>query len=170
LRKSGVIIQNIQASHLLGSIDVVFIDIEMPDKDILEIIKKVQFSRGVPCKFLVASSVAKRLQRELLGTLIYPGEQLAKHVPKQFLGMITDAQFITDATLTDVLRLISTMQHHGAKILWVSDGKRPTPIIQAATVSLIISDSARDDCMAHADLIAPDADATILESILYNKK
>lgn len=170
LRKAGVIIQNVHASHLLDSVDVVFIDTEMPDRDILEIIKKIQFSRGVPCKFLVTSLVAKRLKKELLGTLIYPGEQLAKHVPKQFLGMITDAQFITDATLADVLRLVSTMQHHGAKVLWVSDGKRPTPIIQAATISLIVGNSARDDCIAHADLIAPNADATVLESILYNKK
>jgi len=170
LKKAGVVVQNAQASHLLGSIDVVFIDAEMPDEKILEIIRKVQFSHGLPCKFLLTGLVAKRLKRELLGALIYPGDQLAKHVPKQFLGMIIDAQFTADAALSDVLKLVCTMQRHGTKVLWVSDGKKPTPIIQAATVSLLVGDLARGDCIARADLIAPGADATVLTSILYNKK
>jgi len=95
---------------------------------------------------------------------------MAKHVPKQYLGMITDAQFIADANLSDVFKIVCTIQRHGAKILWVSNGKKPTPAIQVATITLIIGDNARDDCLARASLIAPDARITILPRILYNEK
>ena len=130
LYRLGVTIQNSQASSLLKTVDVAFIDAEAPDADILEVIRKVQLSRGLPCKFLVSTATARRLTHEMIGTITYHGDQMAKHVPKQYLGMITDAQFIADADLSDVFKIVCTMQRHAAKVLWVSDGKQPTPAIQ----------------------------------------
>jgi len=170
LHRNGVVIQNFSAVKKLHLIDMVFVDTDAPENIISEIIRKIQLPYGIPCKFLVDKKVIKKLKKEYQGSIIYDGSQISKHVPKQFLGMISDCQFITDANATDMLKITSRLRQNGASILWITDGKEPSLAMQAAAVSLVVGDCSRDDVLAHADLIAINSNEKILMRILYNRK
>lgn len=170
LRRAGIIASGKEAIKNIGQINTVFIDMIMPDNEIFELIRKVQLGLGIPCIFVVSSPAALRLKKELPSAQIYQGNDIHKHVAKQILGMIIDTQFIADASYSDLLKVIGAMQQHGSKVLWLTDGRKKSQVVGAATVTMIIGDIARDDNLFKADLIATRGKPVILASILYNKK
>ena len=169
-RRMGVTVNDKSAIKNVAHIDTVFIDAILPDSEILELIRKVQLGMGISCVFVVSSQAASRLKRELPSAQIYQAKDIAKHVAKQILSMIIDTQFITDASYSDLLKVVGTMQQHSANVLWLTDGRHKSQVVGVASVTMIIGDIARDDNLYKADLIATNCKPIILTSILYNKK
>lgn len=170
LKRLGIAVNNKNAPKLLNDIDAVYIDYFLRTEDMLEIVRKVQLGLGINCVFMVNEDVALKLKKELPSAQFYSGKDIANHVPKQILSMIIDTQFIKSANYTDMLKVVSTLQQHGSKILWLSDGKNSSQVVGVATISMIVGSIARDDNLNKADLIAISSRPIVLASILHNKK
>jgi len=168
--RMGIAVNDKAIIKNLVNVNAVFVDAVLPDSEILELIRKVQLGLGIPCIFNLNSQSASRLKRELPSAQVYQGKDIAKHVSKQILSMIIDTQFITDASYSDLLKVIGTMQQHGSNILWLTDGRHKSQVVGAASVTMIIGDIARDDNLYKADLIATSCKSITLASILHNKK
>jgi cation transport ATPase len=119
---------------------------------------------------MVSEAIASNLKKELPSAQIYSGKDISSHVPKQILSMMVDTQFISNASYTDMLKVVSTLQQHGSKILWLSDGKNSSQVVGVATLSMIVGSIARDDNLNKADLIAINSRPIVVASILHNKK
>ena len=170
LKRMGIIVNNKKVLQELPMVEVVFVDALLPDKDVHELIRKIQLDLGLSCVFCLPCNTVDRLKRELPGAQVYQGDKITGHVAKQILSMMVDTQFIAGASYENLLKVIGTMQQHGSKILWLSDGKNNSQVVGAATVSMIIGDISRDDNLYKADLIAPNFGAVIVSRILHNKK
>ena len=166
----GITVNDKSVLKNITRIDNVFIDAILPDREILELIRKVQLGLGISCIFVVNSQTANRLKRELPSAQIYQAKDITMHVAKQILSMIIDTQFITDASYGDLLKVVGTMQQHGSNILWLTDGRHKSQVVGVATITMIIGDIARDDNIYKSDLIATNCKPIILTSILHNKK
>jgi magnesium-transporting ATPase (P-type) len=170
LKRQGFVLQNTEVAKELKNIDTVFIDVQLSDADIMRVIRKIQLPLDLPCKFIVSEDTAQRLKKEFVGAVIYPGNDVSKHVPKQILSMTHDAQFIADPTQQDLMKIISLLQQHDIKTLWVSDGLNPPLAMHAAEISVTVGDIARDDVLLKSDIIAPGDKAKMLSCILHNIK
>lgn len=168
-KSTGILIQNDKAYKTLPVISMVFIDARQTDAEILEIIRKIQLNKSLSCKFIVDKTTALRLKKELFGAFIYFGDQLKIHVKKQFISMVTDAQFIADPSDFDLTRLINGLNTHDIKSFWITDGKNVRPAVKAASVSAVIGVRARDDIVYASDIIAINFRIINLLRILYNK-
>jgi hypothetical protein len=166
LKKFNITPQNPKVAKIFKNIDTVIIDVELPDADILRVIRKIQLPLDLPCKFVVPEATADRLKKEFIGAVIYRGKEMPKHVPKQILGMIHDAQFIASPTQADMLKIVSTLEQHQVKVLWIGDGIAPNLAMRAASISMVVGDLARDDVLAQADLVAYGNRLKMLERIL----
>ncbi|MEI6237324.1 MAG: hypothetical protein WCP03_01850 [Candidatus Saccharibacteria bacterium] len=170
LKRLGIAINNKNAPKLLNDIDFVYIDYFLRSEDMLEVIRKVQLGLGINCVFMVSEDIALNLKKELPSAQIYCGKEIANHVPKQILSVMVDTQFISNANYIDILKVVSTLQQHGSKILWLSDGKNSSQVVGVATLSMIVGSIARDDNLNKADLIAVNSRPIVVASILHNKK
>lgn len=169
LIKKGILVQNPQAVKKLKEIDMVLVDVSMVEQKITDLITKVQLGKNIQCKFIVKTEVAIKLKKDLLGSIIYNGKEVSEHVPKQFINMVQDAQFVTDISSTSLVKLLTGLNAFNIKYLYVTEGHRNPDVLRAANCSLLIGNYGRDDCVCLADLIAPKAGPLILESILHNK-
>jgi hypothetical protein len=170
LNRLGIVANNKRAAKLLAEIDTIFVDTLLPDKQVHEMIHKIQLGLGIPCVFCLPTTTAERLKAEIPGATIYKGSAVSEHVSRQIMSMMVDVQFIADASYGGLLKIISVMQQHGSKILWVSDGRNESQIIGAATASMIVGNISRDDNLFKADLIAPHSTPLIIQRILHNRK
>lgn len=164
LRRFGVIVLNRRALARFRKISTVFFDVTMSDAEIIDIIRKVQLTRRVECKFAVSDHQAKRLASELAAT---------EYDAATRNGTLVDAQFITclHTDIDNSLHVIGQLRTTGSgQLLWVSDGKEPALAMGVADISLVIGQAARDDITMRADLFAPHATPLLLTRILYNKK
>jgi magnesium-transporting ATPase (P-type) len=170
LQQLGIVILNRQHLRALPQIDMVFFDAELTDKEMTDTIRRLQLVKKISCKFLVSQTQADRLQAEFIQAKIIAATNLAKLTPMNLVDATEDAQFITGADQANTLKIIKTLQQAGRRVLWVSDGQLPMPVIQIADVSLVIGGLARDDIIRWASLVAPQNNFATVSSIFYNKK
>lgn len=160
LKRFGVIVQHKRALATFRKINTVVIDADIKESEIIEIIRKVQLTRNIECKFAVSSVLAERLKQEL---------QAEVYDASTNWGDLFGCQLITNLNSDNALWLatqLSTTRH----ILWVSNGSRPTQAYRAVGISLVYGDKGRDDILLTADIVAPRSKADIITRILYNKK
>jgi hypothetical protein len=166
----GIAIGRYQDISNLPKINVLFLDVDLSDKDVTELIRKIQLIKKIPCKFLVTETQAERLQSELMGAKIATANSIVKLTSMNLVNVVEDAQFITATDQANMLKIVKALNDDGIKVMWVSDGQRLMPAMQIAAVSLVVGNLARDDVLCRASLIAPSAGVSMLASIFYNIK
>ncbi len=161
LRRFGVIVQEKRVLSKYRKIDTVVVDARVSDDEMIEIIRKVQLTRHIDCKFIVKAASAARLSREL-GALVYDAET------KQ--GDLLTSQILIHVDKPNSVSVLTSLKRSERQVLWVSDGERSLLALNGATISLVCGTSGRDDVILAADIFAPAAKPAILTRILYNKK
>ena len=170
LRRLGISVLNPQQLKALAKINMVIFDTEYTDKEIADTIRRLQLVKKIPCKFLVSQTQADRLQAEFIQARITSADNMVKLTPMNLVDAVEDAQFITGANQSNMLKVIKTLQEAGHYVLWVSDGKYLMPAMQIADLSLVIGDSAQDIVICQTSLVAPQASLATVPSIFYNRK
>ncbi|MFO0882123.1 MAG: cation-transporting P-type ATPase [Candidatus Saccharimonadales bacterium] len=163
LRAYGVIVLNKRSLAKFRLITHVCIDDDLSDNTIADIIRKVQLTRNIHCRFIVSEVQAKRLAREMNAD-IYDASSRQ--------GNIQSALFITNVH-TDVdnsVHIMKALQTKNSNILWSTKGTRATLALRMASLSLVTGRAARADVLLAADLFSPKQNSSILTRILYNKK
>jgi hypothetical protein len=160
LKRYGVIIRNKQALAVFRKIGIVVIDAKLSDAEIIELIRKVQLTRNIVCKFAVPKADAKRLAGEL-SVDVYDAETKT--------GNLLLAQLITGLDVDNSLSVALTLNMLGGNSLWVSDGHQKLRAFSVASISMVVGNSGRDDVIMAADIFAPNTNASILARILYGK-
>lgn len=163
--KNGVIVNQPAKAKLLKRITLVIFDCELTDSDISDIIRKVQLSKNIACKFIVAPEQAQRLSQKLKGVKI-----ISKPDYENNDQVINDLQFICLNQTSGKIRAINSFKQLGYKVLYVSEGSSPEPAMQAADLSLIVGPTARHDVIHRAALYAPLLKTSNISSILYNNR
>lgn len=162
LKRFGVIVQQKRALGLFRKIDTLVIDADIKEAEIIEIIRKVQLTRNVDCKFSISSKTsAEQLAGELNVTLFDA---------KSKQGDLFGCQIVTNLDGENSLWLAKQLSLAKRRVLWVSDGIHSTNAFKAATISFVYGMEGRDDMLLAADIVAPKARVDILTRILYNKK
>lgn len=157
LQRSGVIILNPHILKEYKFITAVVIDAILSDEQIVEIIRKVQLTQKIPCKFIVEPNVANKLAEEL-GVTVYDA-----NYPK---ADIVNAQFMVNSDAATSVKLVSSLHEAGEKVLWVTDGARALVGSKSANIVLAVGGDGRDDVRLHADILAVRQGATIITKIL----
>lgn len=157
LQRSGVTLLNPHILKDYKSISAVVIDAKLSDEQIIEIIRKVQLTKNIPCKFIVEPIVANKLANEL-GVTVYDA-----NYPK---ADIVNAQFMVNSDAATSVKLVSSLHEVGEKVLWVTDGARALVGSKSANIVLAVGSEGRDDVRLHADILAVKQDATIIAKIL----
>jgi hypothetical protein len=160
LRRFGVIVQEKRVLAKYRKIDTVIVDAELRDEEMVEIIRKVQLTRHIDCKFIVPASSANRLSQEL-GAIVYDAEA------KQ--GDLLASQILINVDKPNSLSVLTNLKKAERQVLWVSDGNRSLLALSGATISLVCGSSGRDDVILAADIFAPTSKPSILTRILYSK-
>lgn len=161
LKRFGVIVLRKKSLGIYRKIDTVVITADLSESEIIEIIRKVQLSRNIDCKFAVSKTCAEKLSKEFAAST---------YDARTKSGDIMQAQFIVNLETNNSLELALGLQKKGRICLWVSDGKERTRAFNAVPISLVVGERGRDDVILAADIFAPRDSSTILTRILYNKK
>jgi hypothetical protein len=160
LKRYGVIIRNKRALAVFRKIGIVVIDAKLSDAEIIELVRKVQLTRNIVCKFAVSHADAKRLAAEL-NVEVYDAETKS--------GNLLLAQLITGLDTDNSLSVALTLNMLGGNSLWVCDGHQKLRAFSVASISMVVGSNGRDDVIMAADIFAPSTNASILARILYGK-
>ena len=169
LNRLGVVVGDSKYLNILPKINTIIFDANLNDKDIAEVIRKIQLIKNLPCKFIVSDTQAKRLQQELFGSVMAEASKLAKQSNKQVIDTIDNTQFIVKSNDVDILKLLRILRSNGQKVALVADGQGTVAETQVADLSIIISDTAKDDFIFRAGLILPKFDVSTISSIFHNR-
>ena len=163
LRAYGVMVLNKNSLSKFRLITHVCVDDDLSDNTIADIIRKVQLTRNIHCRFIVSESQAKRLAREMNADVYDAASRQ---------GNLHSALFIVNVH-TDVdnsVHIMKSLQAKNATILWATRGTKKTLAFSMATLLLVTGRVARADVLLAADLFSPRQNSSILTRILYNKK
>lgn len=169
LKRYGIVTHNQKSLEHYKDVDFVVVEISAKDSEIIDVIRKVQLTQRIPCKFLLPIHQAARLAGEL-NALVWDISQEKDTTKAHVWSQIDSSQFIVnynDEALIKCMAIITSKNH---KILWITDGIMAHKALQLATVSLAIGSKIRGDVLAKADLIAPAAKLNLITRILYNNK
>lgn len=165
LRRYGVIVISKRILANFRSINTVVCDFGIQeDAEIIDILRKVQLTRGIECKFVLPEYQARRLAHELQAD-IYDASSRE--------GVLSTAQFIINLhTDTDnSLHIASTLKSVSDRcLLWASSGNKPSLGASVANITLTVGNIGRDDVILQSGLFAPNSTPLLLTRILYNKK
>jgi len=161
LRRFGIVVLNQRALADFRRINTVIIAAPCSDATIVELIRKVQLTRNIDCKFVVSPSQADRLSKELSAQVYNAATKNTD---------IFDAQFITHLDEVNSLDIARMLTHHARKVLWLSDGTTRIRAMAMATISMVVGQGGRDDIILSADIVGSRVSPLILTRILYNKK
>lgn len=161
LRRFGIVVLNQKALTDFRRINTVIIAAPCSDATIVELIRKVQLTRNIDCKFVVGPSQADRLSKEL-------SAQVYNATTKN--TDLFNAQFITHLDEINSLDVARTFNYHARKVLWLSDGTTRIRAMSLASISMVVGQGGRDDIVLSADTVGPKVSPLILTRILYNKK
>ena len=163
LRRYGVLVLRKPSLAQFRRITHVIIDDNLSDTDIADIIRKVQLTRKIHCRFVVSEIQAKRLAPEMHAEV---------YDASSHKGTIETALFITNLhTDTDnSLHIVKSLEAKNRVIMWVTNGVSTSLAMKVAAISLVVGRLSRPDVTLAADLFASRFNSSILTRILYNKK
>jgi len=163
LVKFGVLVLNKASLSKFRLITHVCIDDELSDTEIADILRKVQLTRNIHCRFIVSEAQAKRLAAEM-------NAEIYDAVSRE--GNIHSALFIINlhSDVDNSVHIAKAIQTKNSNLLWATNGKRPTLALKMAAISLVTGRAARADILLASDLYSPKQNSSILTRILYNKK
>lgn len=157
IQRSGVVLLNPNILKSFSNISSVVFDAKLSETQIVEIIRKVQLTKKIPCKFIVDPSAGQKLADDL-GVTIYDA-----NYPK---ADIINAQFMVNSDAATSVKIVSSLQEGGNNVLWVTDGYRSLVGSKGADIVLAVGDYGRDDVRLRADLLAVSQDATVVSKLL----
>ena len=100
LRRFGVIVRNKAPLSIFRKISIVVIDVQLSDTEVLDIIRKVQLTRNIVCKFVVSRPVAERLSKELVVDVYDAGTRTGNLLLAQLItGLDSDNSLSVALTL-----------------------------------------------------------------------
>jgi hypothetical protein len=169
LKRYGIVVQHSKVLSGYKNINFVIIEVAATDAEIIDVIRKVQLTQGITCKFIVSKFQAQRLSTELNVTtwdILTEKNSTKEHIWRQ----IDEAQFIVGNIEAAFVKIAMVLKQKEYKFLWITDGKLAHNALQLAAVSMVIGHDSRGDVLAKADLIAPAAKLGIITCILYNNK
>lgn len=162
LRRFGLMVLDKKPLGVFRKIDTVVIDCPCSETEIIDIIRKVQLTRQIDCKFVIANAARAQQLGQKLQAEIYNATTKK--------GTMATAQFITGVDDISSLHVARQLHDDGRIVLWQHDGKQRRHVDSLVAMYFVIGTGNRDDVVLLADIYGPKAKPTILERILYNKK
>ena len=157
IQRCGVALLKPGILKSFANISAVVFDAKLSEDQIVEIIRKVQLTKKIPCKFIVEPNAGQKLADDL-GVTIYDA-----NYPR---ADIINAQFMVNSDAATSVKIVSSLQEGGNGVLWVTDGYRSLVGSKSADIVLAVGDYGRDDVRLGADMLAISQDATIVSKLL----